>query len=47
MEGRRDLGPVMRSSVLLLLSFKKLLSIHVLMSEMQFVMVERISGVMD
>lgn len=46
-EGRRDLGPVMRISVLLLLSFRKLLSIQVLISEMQFVMVERVTGVMD
>lgn len=46
-EGRRVLGLIMRSSVLLLLSLRKLLSIHVLMSERQLVIVEMISGVMD
>lgn len=45
--GRSDFGPVIRSSVLLLFSLRKLLSIQVFKSEMQSVMVERIAGVMD
>lgn len=38
---------MIRSSVLLLLSLRKFLSIQVLMSDMQLVMVERIARVMD
>lgn len=44
-EGRRDLGPVMRSSDLLQLSLRKLLVIHDFIAVKQLVMVETVAGV--
>lgn len=46
-ESGRDFDPVIRSSVLLLLRFKKVLSTQILMTVRQFVMVGRMSGLMD
>lgn len=46
-EDRRTLGPIIMSSVLLLLRLTKLLSIQILMLAKQFVMVRRMTGMTD